>query len=63
MSSTMGRAGIEPATLGLKAPSRGLGVSRVVSGFPLAKGILGPARALSSRVVSAGLVATLLPPP
>jgi hypothetical protein len=59
----MGRAGIEPATLGLKAPVRGLGASRVVSRFPPDEWDLRPIAAPASRVVSARLVATLLPPP
>ena len=58
----MGRAGIEPATLGLKVAVGALAASRVVSGKPLPERDSATGAGAGSRPVSAGLVPTLFPP-
>jgi hypothetical protein len=62
LAKRMGHAGIEPATLGLKVGARGPGMTRVVLNFPLRREISVEHGGIASRVVSARLVATLLPP-
>jgi hypothetical protein len=58
----MGRAGFEPASGGLKAPAHGLGPSRALLDFPVRKRDLGPITRRPSRLASARLVVTPLPP-
>ena len=58
----MGRAGIEPATLGSKAPGIRFGVARGVSTKATLEPDLAGRTGAGSRPVSAGLVVTLLAP-